>query len=116
MAYSEDLRERVLGFVEKGTSKEEAAERYGVGVSTVYWWCKTPEKVKAAKPGPKGCSKLDLDGLAILIEERPTAYQEELAAPLGVSRATLCRGLKRLKLTRKKTTHVEKNLRVLSIK
>ena len=68
------------------------------------------EKVQADKPGPKGCSKLDLDGLAILIEERPTAYQEELAVPLGVSRVTLCRGLKRLKITRKKTTHVEKNL------
>ena len=39
MAYSEDLRERVLGFVEKGANKEEAAERYGVGVSTVYLWC-----------------------------------------------------------------------------
>ena len=31
MAYSEDLQERVLGFVEKGASKEEAAERYGCG-------------------------------------------------------------------------------------
>ena len=54
MAYSQDLRERVLGFVEKGGSKEEAAERYGVGVSTVYLWCKTPKKVRAEKPGPTG--------------------------------------------------------------
>ena len=74
MAYSEDLQERVLGFVEKGASKEEAAEHYGVGVSAVYLWCKTPEKVQVDKPGPKGCSQLDLDGLTTLIEERPTTY------------------------------------------
>lgn len=113
MAHSQDLRERVLHFVEKGGRKEEAAERYEVGVSTVYLWCKTPEKVKADKPGPKGCSQLNLDALAILIEERSTAYQAELAVPLGVSKATVCRGLKALKITRKKNDALPRKRRQL---
>ena len=52
MAYSQDLREPVLDFVAQGHSKQEAAEHYQIGISTVYLWCKTPEKVKADKPGP----------------------------------------------------------------
>ena len=63
MAHSQDLRKRVLRFVAKGNGKKEAAERYEVGISTVYLWCKTPEKTKAAKLGPKDSSKLDLKRL-----------------------------------------------------
>ena len=64
MAYSEDLRERVLDFVAEGGSKQAAAERFNAGFSTVYLWCKTPEKVRAEKPRPKGCSKLNLARLS----------------------------------------------------
>ena len=53
MAYSENLRQRVLDCVANGSSKEEAAAHEAVGVSTVYLWCQTPEKVTADKPGPK---------------------------------------------------------------
>ena len=81
-----------------------AAERFNVGVSTVFLWCKTPEKVKAEKPGPKVCSKLGLDRLRAMLAARPTAYQAELAYLLGVSQPTVWLGRKRLKLTRKKTT------------
>ena len=70
MAYSEDLRKRVLDFVAEGGSKQAAAERLNVGLSTVFLWCKTPEKLKAEKPGPKGCSKLDLDRLRAMLPAR----------------------------------------------
>ena len=59
--------------------------------------------MQADKAGPKGSSQLDLDCLAAMITERPTAYPSELAVPLGVSKATVCRGLKALKITRKKS-------------
>jgi putative transposase len=106
MAYSSDLRKRVLSFVDDGNSKEEAAERYDVSVSTVYLWCRTPKKTKASKPGPKGCWKLDLERLQALVTERPTAYQAELASPLGVCQYTVCCGLRKLNLTRKKNGYV----------
>jgi transposase len=102
MAYSEDLRKRVIAFVEAGGSKAEAAERFGVSRAISFLWCKTPEKVSASKPGPKGCWKLNLERLKQRLEERPTAYQYELAVVLGVSQRCVGRGLKRLRLTRKR--------------
>lgn len=111
MAYSQDLRERVLDFVSGGGSKKAAAERINVGLSTVFLWCKTPEKLKAEKPGPKGCSKLDLDRLRAMLSARPTAYQAELAYLLGVSQPTVWLGIKRLKLTRKKNDDVPRERR-----
>jgi transposase len=59
MAYSADLRKRVLAFVQGGGSKTEAAERFGMSRAIVFLWCKTPKKLRAEKPGPKGCWKLN---------------------------------------------------------
>lgn len=110
MAYSEDLRKRVIGFVLAGGSKTEAAERFGVSRKIVFVWCRTPEKMKASKPGPKGCWKLDLAALKQKIEERPTAYQGELAGVLGVSRWCVRFGLKKLGFTRKKNVSLQGEL------
>jgi transposase len=102
MAYSEDLRKRVIGFVLAGGSKTEAAEWFGVSRRVVFLWCKTPEKLRASKPGPKRCWKLNLLTLKQKVQERPTAYQSELAGVLGVSRWCVGMGLKKLGVTRKK--------------
>ncbi|MDR2681740.1 MAG: transposase, partial [Holosporaceae bacterium] len=37
-AYSEDLRMRVIGYVESGHKYNEAAERYGVSERTICNW------------------------------------------------------------------------------
>ncbi len=37
-AYSQDLRERVLGATAEGLSARQAAERFGIGVSTAIVW------------------------------------------------------------------------------
>lgn len=113
MAHSPDLRKRVLRFVDKGNRKEDAAERYEVPVSTVYVWCRTPQKTEPDKPGPKGSSKLDLTLLRTLITDRPTAYQDELAPALGVCRQTIGRGLRKLNFTRKKNGYVFREERQL---
>jgi transposase len=110
MAYSEDLRKRVLAFVEAGGSKTEAAERFGVSRAIVFLWCKTPKKLRAGKAGPKGCWKLDLSRLKQKIEERPTAYQCELAGVLGVSRWCVRFGLRKLGFSRKKNDAVPRAL------
>ena len=53
MAYSEDLRKRVLDFVAEGGSKQAAAERFSVGLSMVDLWCKTPEESESRKTGQR---------------------------------------------------------------
>ena len=74
MAYSEDLRKRVIVYVEEGHSKPEAAEVFGVGESTIYLWLKTPEKTKPLPCGPKGPRKVDLETLKQAVAEKPDSY------------------------------------------
>jgi transposase len=101
MSYSEDLRERVVGFVEGGGGKTEAARRFSVSRAIVYIWLKSGSQI-ALKTGPKGPHKLDVERLKQLIEEKPDAYLDELAVELKVSDFAIASGLKRLGISRKK--------------
>lgn len=101
MSYSEDLRERVIGFVRNGGGKTEAARLFSVSRAIVYIWLGM-ESQKPLKTGPKGPHKLDLERLKQLVAERPDAYLDELAVELNVSDFAVAYGLKRLKISRKK--------------
>jgi transposase len=113
--YSADLRERVLLAGEAGLSPTVVAERFGVGLSTVYLWRQQAraEGRRCAKPHGGGRARgIDAAGEALLralVAERNDLtldeYREQLAARGGgprVSRPTLCRALRRLGLGRKK--------------
>jgi transposase len=105
MSYSEDLRERVIGFVRNGGGKTEAARIFSVSRAIVYIWLGT-ESQKPLKTGPKGPHKLDLEKLKQLVKEKPDAYLDELAAELNVSDFAVAYGLKRLGISRKKNQAV----------
>jgi transposase len=101
MAYSLDLRQRVVNAVNEGSSKKAAALRYNVSRGTVQNW--TARVVLAAdKAGPKEPWRLKPERLQAEIEATPDAYLDELAETLGVSVSTVGYGLKRLHVTRKK--------------
>jgi transposase len=113
--YSADLRERVLLAAAAGLPPAAVAERFGIGLSTVYLWRQQAraDGRRCAKPHGGGRARgIDAAGEAILRElvaERNDRtleeYRELLAArsgEKGVSRPTLCRALRRLGLRRKK--------------
>jgi transposase len=113
--YSADLRERVLLADEAGFPPAVVAERFGVGLATVYLWRQQArvEGRRCAKPHSGGRARgIDAAGealLRVLVAERNDRtldeYRELLAARGGgsrVSRPTLCRTLRRLGLWRKK--------------
>jgi transposase len=113
--YSADLRERMLLAGKAGVSPAAIAERFGVGLSTVYLWRQQAgtEGRRCAKPHGGGRVRgIDVAGEAILralVAERNDRtldeYRERLAERTGgprVSRPTLCRALRRLGLWRKK--------------
>ena len=55
MAYSMDLRERVVVAVERdGLSRRQAATRFGVGVSTVIRWVWRLRETGSVAPGQSG--------------------------------------------------------------
>ncbi|MDR0274992.1 MAG: transposase, partial [Burkholderiaceae bacterium] len=64
MAYSEDLKQRVLAFVAAGGSKIEAARLFSLARSTLYVWLVQPANHQRGKPGPKTGHKIDRAKLA----------------------------------------------------
>lgn len=122
-SYSDDLRERVLLACEhKEGSRAEIARRFRIGESTVYTWLQVArtEGRRRAKSHAGGPSpKLDTDTLQklkeIVLENHDKTlaeYGEQLAAHTGcrVGRASLCRALQKLDMTRKKRRCVRASL------
>ena len=64
----------------------------------VYDWVKRGKDLSAAKPGPKGATKLDWDKLAKAVEKRPDAMLKELAEQFEVGTTAVWYALQQMKL------------------
>jgi putative transposase len=104
MRYDYGLRERVIRYVEKGGSKAEASRVYEVSRGTVYNWVNAGlERLKAyQKPGPKGRRSIDVQALGEAVAAHGDRMQKEHAREFGVSKSTIHRAMKELRITRKK--------------
>ena len=87
VAYSSDLRVRVIESVEAGASRRDAAERFGISVSSAIRWLHewTEDGRTKAKPRGGSCSPLEehTTWLLALIAERPDLTLEEIVAEMG---------------------------------
>jgi transposase len=113
---STDLRERIAKEFELGElTSEKIAEKFSVSMRTIMRLRKShfTEGHVRAKESPRntGNTKIkDLEAFSKFVIENPDLYQEEIAQKFGVSQATICNMLAKLKITRKKTyTYKEKN-------
>lgn len=118
-AYCQDLRERIVAFIDEGHLLRDAVETFKVSPSCVQGLLRRRDETGqfAAKPhGGGNPGKFRPDDLALLkrlCEEHPDAYLHELADLLAeaggprVKEATICRRLKALGLTRKKKPYVQ---------
>ena len=104
MAYSNDLRERVLKYVENGNSKVEAAGIFGVCLKTIWNWI---ERKKQGDISPKKKvilpKKIDSECLLQFVRTNPDAYLREIAEEFGVTIPAVFYACKRLKITLKKS-------------
>jgi putative transposase len=91
-AYTLDLRERVVKFLQAGGSKAEAGHRFAVARRTVYRY------LAAAKAG-----KLDPQKLTAHVKKQPDATLKEIATALAVSPNAVWVRLGKLGFTLKKT-------------
>jgi transposase len=104
MAYSKDLRERVVTFRREGHTIEETKQVFKVGTTAIKRWTKqlsetgTLEK-KALNRGPR---KFHSEKLRAYMEENPLATLEEIAAHFGGSTSGASDALMREKITLKK--------------
>lgn len=110
MAYSSDLKQRVLAFYDRGLPTAEVARRSDVSPS----WCRRVKQRHDEPPRTHGGSRPRFDAdarvtLGRFVDERPDATLEELRARvkdelgLVVSVGCLWNTLRRMKLTYKKS-------------
>jgi len=109
MAHSMDIRRRVIAGLERGESAKAIAQRLEIGERTVYDLRKrhAAGRLEPDKTGPRGPTKLteqDQQTLAHTVSRQPDITLRELASMMSVpvAQSTICRALRRLKLTFKK--------------
>ena len=85
-AYSADMRQRVIGRVESGASRREAAEHYEVSASTAVIWVKCFRETGRCAAKPRGGSTSPLekhaDFLLALIEVEPDLILDEVVSAM----------------------------------
>ena len=106
MAYSTDLRKRVLDFIETGGKKAEAARRFSLNRSTIYRWLAAEDPTMRQKTGPKEMRCLDEAALKKHVVDFPDLTQNERASHFGVSVSSIGYGLCKLGINRKKNTRI----------
>ena len=89
-ALSMDLRDRVLASVDAGSSCRQAAQRFGVSVSSAIRWCARRREQGDARPQPQGGDRrshrieAQSETILALVKARPDMtlleLQQELAA------------------------------------
>ena len=110
-SYSGDLRKRVVEAVEAGPSRHEAAEQFGISISSAVKWVRAWRDRGVLEAKPSGGSRSELEDYAeqivALIVEQPDRTLDETVAVMRKrripgSRTALWRFLNRHAITFKK--------------
>ena len=109
MAYSTDLRKRVLEFINNGGSKVAAERLFGISRRTIYNYLEAEDPFACKKPGPKGPRCLDYEAIRQHVADFPDSTLAERAEHFGVSPHGIFYALSKLNITRKKRLPPTKN-------
>ena len=115
--YSEDLRERVVGAVKRGTKRSDVVATFRVSLPTVKRWLKQQRETGELAPKPiPGPPAVKRDALLAalperLLEQADATLEEHCSwwretAGVEVSAATMSRAISALAWTRKKRRSV----------
>jgi len=104
MAYSEDLRKRVVEYREEGHTLESTKKVFKVSISTMRSWEKQLAETGSLKNKPlnRSFKKIDPEKLLTYIKEHSDAYLREVAVFFSCTEEAVRQALVRLKITRKK--------------
>jgi len=86
MAYSQDLRERVLAHVEAGNTRLSASQLFNVDEKTVRHWIDLKAETGSLKPRPhRGGAKprVTKEELKLYVDTHPNAILEDMAKHFG---------------------------------
>jgi transposase len=104
MAYSVDLRSRVIDFVNKGNTHEETSLIFNVGTATIGRWMTLLSETGSLEKRPlnRSASKFNSEKLNSYIEENSDALLKDVAEHFGGSISGVFYALEREKITLKK--------------
>ena len=85
MAYSPDLRKRILDFIKAGGKKSETSRLFTVARSTIDRWLAAENPLALKKTGPKKMRVIDEEALRKHVADFPDLTQKERAAHFEVS-------------------------------
>ena len=104
MAYSVDLRSRVIDYLEKGHTQEETSILFSVGTSTIKRWLSLLSETGSLNKRPlnRSASIFDSEKLNAYIEENPNALLKDIAEHFNGSITGAFYALEREKITYKK--------------
>ena len=109
MAYSVDLRSRVIDFIERGNTQEQASEIFKVGTSTITRWLALLSETGSVEKRPlnRTAPIYESEKLNAYIEENPGALLKDVANHFGGSVTGAFYALEREKITLKKRDPVQ---------
>ena len=110
-AYSLDLRERVIAYVQEGGEKSQACQIFKIGRDTLYRWLRQHHTEGTLAPKARGKytpRKLDDGAVTTYIAAHPDATLAELGTAFGVSAVAMWKACQRLQITRKKNAPVRR--------
>lgn len=104
MAYSEDLRKKVMEYIDRGNSQRKTRETFHISMDTINKWRRKYEQTGEIKNTPmrRKPKKLPPEELRAYVKEHPDAYLKEIGEVFGCSDTAVQKALKRLNITRKK--------------
>ena len=111
MAYSEDLRRKVIEYLGEGHTQESAKAVYKIGLTTIKRWKKQYEETGslANKELHRSFKKLDPEKLSAYVKEHPDAYLWEIGEAFSCTDDAVRLALIKLRITRKKRPRCIKN-------
>jgi transposase len=111
MAYSIDLRKKVMEFLGRGHSQREARKVFGICLDTVNKWHVRYQQTGSLdnKYPSSRRRKLDPEKLIAYVSEHPDAYSQEIGDAFGCSDVAVLKALKRFGITRKKRLNATRN-------
>ena len=104
MAYSVDLRSRVINSIKEGRTQEETSERFNVGTATIQRWLVLLSETGSLEKRPlnRSASIFKSEKLETYINENPNALLKDIAQYFGGSTTGAFYALEREQITYKK--------------
>ena len=105
-SYSDDLRRRVIEYLDEGSTYEEVSKLFKISASSIGRWYRKYKKEGNYQAKNRGGSKkkIDLEGLEAYVRTNENMTLKQAANKFGVSNFTISYWLRRLGYSYKKKT------------